>query len=281
MIANHNSSVRGRMLTADASFKSTSTSRTSAGELQVLIADSLAASRERLRSLLTSRRGVRIVAECSDGPQTLDAISRLRPQLAFMDVQLPRLDAFTLFARLGDLAPRVVLVTASPEYAARAFDIPALDFIVKPYSDHRLLAALDRAQETIGSAAAARTLLREVRGRGNELLVVRSRGNHLHLLPMHEIVWIESHGTSVRVHTTNKSHVVPHTIGEMEARLPKERFMRVNREAILNLAQIDEVRRVRSDFELVLLDGSALALGRRYRKNFEQRIEMGRLALDP
>jgi len=196
-------------------------------------------------------------------------------------VQLPHLDAFALYGRLGDLAPKVVLVSASAEFAARAFDLPALDYILKPYLDHRLFAAVERAQDAISRSMTVRTLLREVRGGGNELLVVRSRGSHLHLIPLHEIVWIESHGTSVNIHTTGRSHAAPSAIGEMEARLPTARFMRVNREAIINLAQVDEIRKTRNDFELVLLNGAVLPLGRRYRKTFEERISTGRLALDP
>jgi two-component system LytT family response regulator len=268
------------MFSVDAALSVTPKPRPSVGDLHVVIADASAAARQRLRGILASRPGVRIVAECTDGLQAFEAIARLRPHLAFLDVPLPHLDAFALCGRLGDLAPRVVFVTASGEHAARAFDLPALDYILKPFTDPRLFAAVDRAREEIGRSKTVRTLLREIQGRGSELLVVRSRGSRLHLLPLHEIVWVESHGTFVSIYTNERSHMTSSSIGEMEARLPTERFMRVNREAILNLAQVDEVRKTRNDFELVLLDGTVLPLGRRYRKTFEERISRGRLAFE-
>jgi DNA-binding LytR/AlgR family response regulator len=248
--------------------------------LRALIADADVASRHRIRSVLTARPGVQVIAECSDDSQAMDAIARLRPDVAFVDVLLPRLGGFALCARLGELRPHIVFVSASTEHAARAFELPALDYILKPFDEHRLLAAAERAFRAQAArpsmpAEELRMLLRELRGRSVEQLAVHS-GRTIVLLPLHEINWLETHMKSVRIHLADQTHLVRGTLSEMEGRLP-DRFMRVHREAIVNLTRVKEVVPWRDDFRLVLYDGSVVPLGRRHRKDFEARLHIQRL----
>jgi two-component system LytT family response regulator len=253
-------------------------SRPAGGELLVVIGDHSAVARERLRALLSHNAGVRIVAECSEGPETLQAITRLRPHLAFLEARLPKLDAFALCRSLGELSPKIIFVTSSADDAARAFELAAIDYVVKPYTDARLLLSLERARQAVGSNQVVRTLLREVGGGSDDTLVLRSR-TALQLLPMHEIIWVQSQGTSIRIHAAGRSYWLSCTIGEMAPRLPENRFIRVSREGIVNLAQVDEVRKSAAGFEVVLLDRTVVPLGRRYRKAFDARLAPGTLSI--
>jgi two-component system LytT family response regulator len=256
------------------------------GRVRALIADGSEASRQRLRAILTSRPGVAVIAECSDGLQAVDAIARLRPDAAFLDVGLPGLDGFAVCARLGELRPHVVFVSSSREDAARAFELPALDYVLKPFDDYRLLAAVERvfrAQAARPSMPAdeLRMLLREIRGGRVEHLPVRCRRATL-LLPLDEINWIEAQNSSVRIHHGGQAHSMRATLTELEGRLPGDRFMRVHREAIVNLARVEEVMPwLSGDFRLVLYDRSVVPLGRRYRKDFEERLLVERLKAAP
>jgi two-component system LytT family response regulator len=252
--------------------------RPAGGELLVLIGDASGVARERLRGVLAQNPGVRIVAECSEGPETLQAITRLRPHLAFLEARLPRLDAFAICRSLGHLSPRIVFVTSSTDDAARAFDLAAIDYVVKPYTDARLLVALERARQSVGAHQVVRTLLREVGGRTEETLVLRSR-TALQLLPMHEVIWVESFGAQIRIHAAGRSFLLGCTIGDMRARLPESRFVRLSRSAIANLAQIDEIRKSSAGLEVVLLDRTIVPIGRRFRAAIEARLATGTLSL--
>jgi two-component system LytT family response regulator len=254
--------------------------------LRALIADDVEASRRRIGSILGSRSGVRVVAECSDGLQAVDAIVRLRPDVAFLNVRLPRLDGFEVCARLGELRPHIVFISTTSDDAARAYELPAIDYLLKPFDDHRLLAAVERVVRAKAArpsmpAEELRMLLREIRGGKIAHLAVRSHRAIL-LLPVHDINWLEGHNNSVRIHVAGRTHLVRGTLNEMETRLPADRFMRVHRGAIVNLARVEEVVPwLHGDFRLVLYDRSVVPLGRRYHKGFEERLRIERLKVEP
>jgi two-component system LytT family response regulator len=254
--------------------------------LRALIADSDELARVRLRSLLGKRADVRVVAECADGFQAAESIARLRPDVAFLDVQLPGLDGFAVCGQLGDFRPQVVFTSSSAEGAVQAYEIPAVDFLLKPFADHRLLQSLDRVRQATAMRVAGmpaeelRTLLREIRGGRPEHLAVRSR-RAIKLLPVAEINWIEAQNTAVRIHAGRRSHVLRSSMTEIEGRLPSDRFMRVHREAIVNLSRVQELLPwLHGDFRIVLYDGTMVPLGRRYRKDLESRLSIERLRVE-
>lgn len=228
---------------------------------------------------------MRVIAECTDGFEAADAIACLRPDVVFLDVFLPRLGGFAVCARLGELRPHIVFVSAASEHAARAYELPAIDYVLKPFDDHRLLAAVERvfrakALRPSVPAEELRMLLGEIRGGKLEHLAVRSRRAIL-LLPLHDINRIEAHDNLVRIHLVGQTHLVRSILHAMASRLPAHRFMRVHREAIVNLAKVEEVVPWRrGDLRLVLYDRSVVPLGRRYCKDFEERLRSERLNVE-
>jgi two-component system, LytTR family, response regulator len=254
--------------------------------LRTLIADSDEQARARLRSLLGRRADLRVVAECADGFQAAESIGRLRPDVAFLDVQLAGLDGFAVCGQVGEFRPQIVFTSSSAEGAVRAYELPALDFILKPFADHRLLASVERVRQAMAARVAGipaeelRALLREIRGGRPEHLAVRSRRAIL-LLPLAEINWVEAQNTAVRIHAGRRSHVLRSSLTEIEGRLPNDRFMRVHREAIVNLGRVQELLPwLHGDFRIVLYDGTMVPLGRRYRKDLEARLSIEKLRVE-
>jgi two-component system, LytTR family, response regulator len=251
--------------------------------VRVLIADSDDEARARLRSLLERCADIHIVAECADGLRAAAAIGRLRPDVAFLNLQLSGLDGFAVCGQIGEWQPHLVFTSETTQGAVRAFELRALDFVVKPFPDHRLMVSVERVRQAMAAANGdlhpeeLRAQLREIRDGRPEQLAVRSR-RAIVLLPMTAITWVEAQNAAVRVHLGRKSHVVRSTLAEIENRLPHDRFMRVHREAIVNLSRVQELLRwLRGDFRIVLSDGTMVPLGRRYRKDLEARLSIGPL----
>ena len=254
--------------------------------LRTLIADSDEQSRARLRDLLGRRADLRLIAECADGFQAAASMGRLRPDVAFLDVQLAGMDAFAVCSQMGEFRPQLVFTSSTAEGAVRAFELSALDFVVKPFADHRLLASVERVRHALAvsgggpTAEELRTLLREIRGGRPEQLAVRSQRAIL-LLPLAEINWVEAQNTAVRIYAGRKSHLMRSSLTEIEGRLPSDRFMRVHREAIVNLGRVQELLPwLHGDYRIVLCDGTMVPLGRRYRKDLEARLSIERLRVD-
>ncbi len=245
--------------------------------IRAVIADDEPLARERLRTLLAAEPDVALVAECSDGLETADALARHRPDVLFLDVQMPERDGFRLLDGLAPgTAPLVVFVTAYPQYAVPAFDASAADYLLKPFDRERFSRTMARVRERLRGGPQLRaelvTLLEQLHEQPSGLghIPVRA-GQWTVLVRIEEIDWIESAGNYVTLHVGSQEHLLRETLSELESRLSPRQFVRVHRTAIVNLDRIQSlVPTPHGDHRLVLRDGRELTLSRTYRARLEQ-----------
>jgi len=220
-------------------------------DVRALIVDDEALARERVRTLLGQATGVAVVGECSGGREAVDTILAERPDLVFLDVQMPDLNGFeVLDAVATEWLPAVIFVTAYDEYAIKAFDVHAIDYLLKPIEPERFRKALARATK--------RGLLSLLDERPIDRLVIRTRGKVSFLKPS-EIDWIEADGKHARLHAGRETHVVRHTLTRLEQRLASHNFVRVHRSAIVNVDRIKELEPwFHGEYVVILRDGTKL-----------------------
>ena len=247
------------------------------GAMRVVIADDEPPARAVLRELLT-RRGVEICAEVDRGDAAVEAIQTLRPDLVFLDVQMPDLDGFEVLARVGPApAPLVVFVTAYDEFAVRAFEVHALDYLVKPFTDERFEMAFARARgrdsTTADATAAARLISAAPQVDAPPGHFVVRVGRRTILIAVDEVDWIEADRYYATLHVRGQTHLVRESMTSLEARLQPAAFVRIHRSAIVNLRQVRELRRgATGSVELVLRDGTALEVSRSRRRLVADRV---------
>lgn len=248
-------------------------------KIRALIIDDERPARARLRQLLRDEADVQVVGECANGRQAIAAIRKERPEVVFLDVQMPRLSGFDVCAALtADELPLVIFATAYDQYALKAFDVHAIDYLLKPIDLERLQRALghvrgqlSRAGES-GSKGRLEALLEDLysRERRADRLAFRIDGRVVLLRP-EEIHRIEADGNYVRVHTNGGVHHVRETMQWFEQQMPAKQFLRINRSMILNLDRIKELQPLfYGDYAVVLLDGTRLTLSRNYRDRLEK-----------
>jgi two-component system LytT family response regulator len=213
--------------------------------IRTLIVDDEAPARERLKRLLANLEGVEVIGEAGDGIQATEAIERLAPDLVLLDIQMPGLDGFGVVEALDD-PPAVIFVTAYDQYAIRAFEVHALDYLLKPFSRERLAKAIHRAQKALAEgqdlSAQLRPLLEELTSEGRYLarLAVRDR-ECIRVLDADEVDWIGIEDEQVMVHVGDQAYPIRRTLTELEARLDPKCFFRAHRSAIVNLDRVQEV----------------------------------------
>jgi two-component system LytT family response regulator len=213
--------------------------------MRVLIVDDEPPARERLRRMLTEIETIEIAGEAEDGVQAVEMIENLAPDLVLLDVQMPGLDGFGVLEALQD-PPPVVFVTAYDRYAIRAFEVNALDYLLKPFSRVRLAEAIRRARESWAGEGTfterLRPLLEGLAAQGRYLtrLAVRDR-DRIRVLDLDEVDWIGVEGELVLVHVADQAYPVRRSLSELEARLDPARFFRAHRSAIVNLDRVMEV----------------------------------------
>jgi two-component system, LytTR family, response regulator len=219
--------------------------------IKALIVDDEALARERVRTLLGDVAAVTVVGECSGGREAVEAILEHRPDLVFLDVQMPDLNGFeVLDAVATDWLPAVILVTAYDEFAIKAFDVHAIDYLLKPIEPERFRKALARTTK--------RGLLSLLDERPIDRLVIRTRGKVSFLKPS-EIDWIEADGKHAVLHTGRDTHIVRHTLTRLEQRLASHGFVRVHRSAIVNVDRIKELEPwFHGEYVVILKDGTKL-----------------------
>jgi len=243
-------------------------------KVQTLIIDDEALARDRLRQLLQARPEIQIAGECADGGAAVEAIERLAPDLVFLDVQMPELDGFGVLAAIGDKPmPVIVFVTAHDKFALRAFEVHAVDYLLKPFDPERFEAALRHALEQVKSRAdraheqRQAALLADLKSNSQApaRLAIKC-GGHVVWIGLDEIDWIESADNYVELHAGSKSHLLRETLNALEARLPGDKFVRISRSAMVNPQRIKELHRmVYGGYEVILQNGTRLTLSRRYR----------------
>jgi two-component system, LytTR family, response regulator len=244
--------------------------------MRVMIVDDEPIARAGLRTLLAADRDVNVVAECGDGQSAVEAIRKLRPDIVFLDVQMPDVDGFDVLRGLtGETLPVVVFVTAYDKYAVRAFDVHAIDYLLKPFHDERFAEALARAKAAVKDREAHAVteriakLLDERAGRVTRVLV--KTGGRVLFIRSDEIDWIEAADYYVKLHVAGKVHMLRESMAALEARLDPEMFFRVHRSAIVNLERVRElVPFSRRENVLVLRDGTRLRLTRSRRERLAE-----------
>jgi len=247
--------------------------------IHAVIADDEELARGRIRTLLQVESDVEVVAECSDGRTTVEAILDKSPELLFLDVQMPEMDGFEVLKLVPEgRRPAVIFVTAYDQYALRAFDAFALDYLLKPFSRARFRKAVQRARMHIGREFRDQVdqrladLLKEIRTEGKylERLVIRSAGRVV-FLRTDDVEWFEGCANYVRLHVGKDSHLLREKISTLETRLDPRKFVRIHRSTIVRIDQIKELRSSGDGEQVVVLhDGSRLSLSRGYRERFQQ-----------
>jgi two-component system, LytTR family, response regulator len=249
--------------------------------VRVVIADDEPMGRQRLVRLLQSEPETDVVAACADGEEAVEAIREHAPDIVLLDVQMPLLDGFEVVAALGDAhQPAVIFVTAHDQYAVRAFEVHAFDYLLKPVDQDRLREAIARATATPGRGHQGSTtrrilaLLEELsareRARGRERLVVRTPERSF-FLRSDTIDWIEAAGKFVHLHVGRSVHALRESMAELEQELDPARFLRISRSVIVNLDRIQEIQPwFQGDYVLILTDGTRLTSTRGYRDNMRR-----------
>jgi two-component system LytT family response regulator len=245
--------------------------------IRTLVVDDEPLAREGLRVSLRHAADVEIVGEAVDGVAAVEAIRAHRPDLVFLDIQMPGLSGFDVLEEVSGIhLPVVIFVTAYDQYAIKAFEVHALDYLLKPFSAARLACALDRARRQLGSDVdredddrLARLLAaRQEAPRGPTYLTripVKARDRFL-LLKMEEVAWIEAAQNYVELHARDGTFLVRGTMNELEARLDPAQFARIHRSTVVNLDRVRDITPTwNGDFDVVLHDGTGLKLSRSYR----------------
>ena len=260
-------------------------------EIRVLVVDDEPPARHGLTRMLAAHRDITVVGESRNGSEAVRAIRAARPDLVFLDVEMPGLDGFGVLRALapGPL-PLIVFVTAFDDYAVRAFEVHAIDYLIKPFSDRRFADTLARARQQIQHAAAADAARRlsallsgpltdqptepGVEPRADTLLATTGRRSVV--IAIAEIDWVEAQDYCVLVHIARTSYLLRDSIRRLEPRLAAHGFVRVHRSALVNLARVRELRRpAQREWCLVLDDGTELPISRRLRPYIQR--QLGRL----
>jgi two-component system LytT family response regulator len=239
-------------------------------KIRVIIVDDEPLAREGIKTFLAEEADVEIVGEYADGASAVRAVEKSRPDLLFLDVQMPRLDGFDVLEALDPgLTPLVIFTTAHDEHAIRAFEVNALDYLLKPFKQARFKAALQRAREQLAARSATdldprlESLLANLRGptRGAPRILVKSAEHVLFLKP-DEIDHIEAAGNYLVIHTGKERHIVRDTMAAMDARLGVCGFMRISRSAMVNLNRIEQLQPMAApgEFCVILKNGARLKM---------------------
>lgn len=245
-------------------------------QIRTLIVDDQLIARELLRRMLMKERDVEIVGSCSTGLEAVEQIEALKPDLVFLDVQMPGLDGFSVLARLKiKPMPEIIFVTANDDLAVKAFEVNALDYLVKPVTMERLGRALQHARDHLRhhragqSAGQLTALLQDLKTepRRTGRLAVKADGRIL-FVKMEDIDWVEAADNYATLHVGAESVMMRETMATLEARLDPCGFVRVSRSAIVNTERVRELQPLfHGEYALILRDGTKLTLTRSYRKN--------------
>ena len=251
--------------------------------VRVLIVDDEPPARKRLRALLANEPDVEIVGEAGSGTEAVKIIRAERPDLVFLDIQMPGTDGFGVIREIADDdPPLIVFVTAHDEHAIKAFEVQAVDYVLKPVIEPRLKEAVRRAVERIrggnvhdmtGELARLLDRLSQSAAPQSGRLSIKREGS-VTFVRVDEVDWIEADGDYVRIHAGKATHVIRETITEVLAKLPQARFVRVHRSIVVNTERIREVQPwFKGDYVLILNDGTKLRSGRTYRTVVQSLIE--------
>lgn len=254
---------------------------TDAPLIRVLLVDDEPLARSMMREMLQGDAQVEIVGESVNGREALEAIRAVAPDLVFLDVQMPELGGFEVLAQLPPgRIPYVIFVTAYDQYAVRAFEVNALDYLLKPFDQDRFNSSWQRARTRIlqerngGMDQRILALLEDLKA-GNKYLerLVIKAGGRIYFLDINDIDWIEAEGNYVSVHSAKKTHLLRETISSLESQLDPKKFVRIHRSSIVRIASIRELQPwFHGEYRVNLENGTQLALSRNYRDKLQEAL---------
>ncbi len=250
-------------------------------KIRVLIVDDEPLARRRIKSLLAHESNIDVIGECSDGSKAVSSISELTPDLVFLDVQMPAMDGFDVIKTIGpERMPTVIFVTAYDQYALKAFEVNAIDYLLKPFDRRRFQKTLERAKTMIRGLQNGNvnnqllSLLGDLRREQEapDRFIIRSEGRVI-FLRVEEIDWMRTVGNYVRLQVGRDSHLMRETMNGMEAKLRPDKFMRIHRSTIVNLDRVKEVQPwAKGEYVVIMRDGTRLIMSRRYRERLNERL---------
>lgn len=250
-------------------------------KIRALIVDDEPLARDRLQKLLDAEPDVTVLGQCANGKEALKAIREKAPDLVFLDVQMPELDGFGALAQIeADKMPVVIFVTAHDKFALKAFEVHAVDFLLKPFDRERFQTALKRAKERIAQKRPGEldqrlaALLAEIKPEAAALerMAVKTAGRVI-FIKTADIDWIEAADNYVNLHVGNESHLHRETLTALAERLPTKKFMRISRSTIVNVDRIKELQPLfHGEYAVILRSGATLTLSRSYRDVLDQLI---------
>jgi two-component system, LytTR family, response regulator len=247
--------------------------------IRTLIADDEPLARTRVRMMLEGRSGYEVVAECADGPETVEGIIAHTPALVFLDIKMPALDGFDVLEALdaAQIPPAIVVVTAFDAYAIKAFDISAVDYLLKPFNAARFEQALARAEARLNRQSpvidtdlrAFLETLRSERAHPDRFLV--RAANHLYFVREADVEWVDAADNYVRLHAGGRAHFVRDTMKSFAAKLRPDRFVRVHRSIIINLDHIQRLEpHGHGEYLITMRDGSRVTSSRSYSQQLQE-----------
>lgn len=246
--------------------------------IQTLIADDEVLARQKLRRLLLQEPDVEVIGEGSTASEIIDLVNVTKAQLLFLDIQMPGMDGLDLVKSLSgfsEAAPSVVFTTAYDQYALQAFEVKAVDYLLKPYTPERLHAAVQRARNHVHAVQGtngAGSNTSDSRNPYTDRIIFKSRGRIL-FLPVSEIRWIGAEENYVRICTGSESHLLRETMTSTERKLDPRQFLRVHRSVIVNLRYVKEVRTEgKGDFVVYLLNGQKVSMSRSYHSRIAEML---------
>lgn len=243
-------------------------------KIRTLVIDDEPLARERIYRMLRGETDIETIGECGNGAEAVSMINELMPDLVFLDIQMPEMNGFeVLEAVIPQQIPAIIFVTAYDQYAIRAFDIHALDYLLKPFNRERFASALNRVREQLkkndfddrGEMFAS--LLSDLKTKKEyaQRLVLKSEGR-VYFLKTDEIDWIEAAGNYIKLHVGKEKHLLRETMNSMETKLDPNKFSRIHRSVIVNADRIKELHPLfNGDYALLLKDNTELTLSRNYR----------------
>ena len=249
-------------------------------KLRALIVDDEPLARERVRRLLAADEEIEIIGDCADAFAAIKTVKEHAPDLLFLDVQMPGKDGFAVLDEIkGACTPVVIFLTAYDQYAVRAFEACALDYLLKPFDEERFTKALARAKaqlrraEETDETTAALLGAQEPRGAGALERVVVKTGGRIFFLKTAEVDWIEAYGNYVRLHVGPTAYLLREPISSLEAQVDPTRFLRIHRSALVNIERIREMQPMfHGQYIVILHDGTRLTLSRRYRSKLQKSL---------
>jgi two-component system, LytTR family, response regulator len=251
-------------------------------KINTLIVDDEPLARDRVKRFLRDENDIKVIGECGNGKEAIAAIREQRPELVFLDIQMPEKNGFEVVKALDQKSlPAVIFVTAYDQYALQAFDVHALDYLLKPFNRDRLHRAVSHARDQIATKRIGNlderlsSLIADLRSEKKylERLVVKSVGR-VFFLKVDEIDWIEAAGNYVKLHSGRDAHMIRETMNGIEAKLDPDKFLRIHRSTVVHIDRIKELHPMFSgDYAVILRNGTELALSRNYRERLLELFE--------